>query len=74
MRTIIDISDGYIKILQELCDRFCESRAQIIRQAIEEYVARHATAEDEKAFGIWKNKPETSLEYESKLRTEWDRS
>jgi hypothetical protein len=43
-----------------------------VRRAIREYVAREEPALDE-AFGIWKERGEDAVEYQRRLRAEWER-
>ena len=49
MRTIIDLPDSQIAALRELERPKNLSRAELIRQAVAQYVAHHAKSED--AFG-----------------------
>ena len=49
MRTIIDLPKSQLAALRELGKRKNVSRAQLIRQAIAQYVVHHA--ETENAFG-----------------------
>ncbi|EKD52494.1 MAG: hypothetical protein ACD_62C00003G0004 [uncultured bacterium] len=74
MRTIVDIPNNCLVLLKELCARLNESRSQIIRQAIEEYLKKLVTTGGDQAFGIWKKSKKNSLEYQNKLRDEWERT
>ncbi|WP_253308469.1 MULTISPECIES: CopG family transcriptional regulator [unclassified Rickettsia] len=73
MRTIIDIPDTQIKILDQLSQKKKISRAQIVRQAVTNYITDYTESKKsyESAFGIWKDKKLDSLTYQSKLREEW---
>jgi len=75
MRTIIDIPDSQIKILDQLSQRKKISRTQIVRQALTNYITDYTESKKgyESAFGIWKDKQLDSLVYQSKLRDEWNR-
>ena len=60
--------------LSELSKEENISRAEAIRRAVAQYIAIHRTAEgDSRAFGLWKNRKTTGLEYEDRIRQEWDR-
>ena len=74
MRTIIDIPDAQIKILNRLSKKKKVSRAEIIRQALTDYVVNYAKSKKsyKSAFGIWKDQQLDSLSYQQKLRKEWD--
>ena len=74
MRTIIDLPDSQLAALRELEQRKKVSRAELIRQAVAQYVVRHAATEA--AFGAWKTlkrRPADGLAVQKKLRAEWDR-
>jgi len=71
MRTIIDIPEHQIEALAAICELSQASRAQVIRQAIEEYLAHHAPATTEPAFGIYNNVNVDGLDYQKRLRKEW---
>ena len=74
MRTIIELPDSQIAALRELELRKKVSRAELIRQAVAQYVGRYAGTED--AFGAWKSTrraPVDGLAVQKKLRGEWER-
>lgn len=76
MRTLITLSEKELKLLKEICKRDKISRAEAIRRAVALY-ARPLLGSEARftsdAFGIWKDKKETALEYEDKVRAEWER-
>ncbi|MCX4083406.1 ribbon-helix-helix domain-containing protein [Rickettsia hoogstraalii] len=74
MRTIINIADSQIKILDQLSKKKKVSIDKIIRQALASYIANHDHNNKafENAFGLWKDKNLDSLEYQTKLRNEWN--
>lgn len=73
VRTIINIADSQIKILNQLSQNKKISRAEIIRQALSYYIASYNqnSKDFENAFGLWKDKGTDGLEYQNKLRNEW---
>jgi len=74
MRTIIDLPDSQLAALRELELRRKVSRAELIRQAVAQYVERHAESVD--AFGAWKSPKRRhvdGLALQKKLRGEWER-
>ncbi|XVN42272.1 MAG: CopG family transcriptional regulator [Candidatus Rickettsia vulgarisii] len=73
MRTIVDIPDTQVKILNQLSKRKNISRAEIIRQALSSYITDHNQIKKnyKMAFGIWKSKKLDSVLYQQKLRNEW---
>ena len=75
MRTIVDIPDAQIKILDNLSKKKKLSRAKIIRQALTNYITNCTKSQKgyESAFGLWKDKKIDSVVYQQKLRGEWDR-
>lgn len=70
MKTLVDIPDRHIEDLAAICEAKQLPRAEVIRQAIAEYIAHNKPAAAE-AFGIWKHKKIDGLAYQKKLRAEW---
>lgn len=73
MRTIVEIPDKQIEILDQLSKRKKVSRAEIVRQALDNYIGSYNKSKEDyrMAFGIWKGKNIDSLLYQQKLRDEW---
>lgn len=71
MRTLVDIADAQIRALDELAQSQKQSRAALIRQAVDDYLAKHQSVSLEKAFGLWGDRKVDGLDYERKLRDEW---
>ncbi|AAL02835.1 hypothetical protein [Rickettsia conorii] len=74
MRTIINIADSQIKILDKISKKKI-SRDKIIGQALTSYIASndHNNKAFENAFGLWKDKNLDSVEYQTKLCNEWNK-
>ncbi len=72
MRTIVDLPEEHIKILAALGKQTRLSRAEMVRRAVAEYIARHKLEQRGEAFGLWKGRAEDGLGYQSRLRAEWD--
>ena len=75
MRTIIDLPPKQMEALSTLCKKEHASRAEIIRRAVKKFLNEtfHEQAQENIAFGIWKNKRRDGQKYIEKLRAEWDR-
>jgi Ribbon-helix-helix protein, copG family len=77
MRTIIDLPEYQIDALRLLEERKNVSRAELIRQAVAQYVVRNVEVPE--AFGAWKSRAPTlkktmdGVAVQKKLRAEWDR-
>jgi metal-responsive CopG/Arc/MetJ family transcriptional regulator len=71
MRTIVDLPEEQIKILAAIGKQTRLSRAEIVRRAVAEYIARHKPEQGDEAFGLWKDRAEDGLDYQSRLRSEW---
>ncbi len=77
MRTIIDLPEYQIEALRRIEVRKNVSRAELVRQAVAQYVVQYAESPD--AFGAWKSKvpsvkkPLDGVTVQRKLRAEWDR-
>ncbi len=73
VRTIIELPDSQIAALGRFCKRAKVSRTEAVRQAVSEFLLRNANAGRDEAFGLWANKGEDGLQYQRRLREEWDR-
>jgi predicted transcriptional regulator len=71
MRTLIDLSDAQIRALAALCERVKQPRAAVIREAVAEYLERHATTPVDAAYGLWGAGATDGLAYQRKARAEW---
>lgn len=70
MRTLVDIGEQEVLALDEISRSEARSRAALIRQAIDEYLARHLRKKTQDAFGLWGRK-EDGLAFQNRLRDEW---
>jgi predicted transcriptional regulator len=71
MRTLIDLPDAQIRALAALCDKVNQPRAAVIREAVAEYLDRHAATAADAAFGLWGADAMDGLAYQEKVRDEW---
>jgi predicted transcriptional regulator len=71
MRILVDLGDTQIRKLDELAKNEKRSRAALIRQAIDDYIAARHSKQDGDAFGLWGACKEDGLEYQKKIRGEW---
>ena len=72
MRTIVELPDNQIDALSTLCQQTSFSRAELIRRAVAEYLLRHGPEDGDFAFGLWKNRSEDGLDYQNRIRKEWN--
>ncbi len=70
-RLLIDLPDAQIEALAALVEQERRSRASLIRDAIESYIAQHKRALGDDVFGMWRGKKTDGLEYQRELRSEW---
>ena len=80
MRTIVDIPKELLGPLTKLARKKKVSRAALVREAIKELIsaAGSLTISDphsafHSAFGIWHDRDIDGVEYEQKIRAEWER-
>jgi len=73
MRTIIEVPQGQLQALDDLCRREEISRAEAIRRAIDEHLLRNQAPNRKAAFGVWRGRGIDGLQYQEALRSEWDR-
>ncbi|WP_152082871.1 ribbon-helix-helix protein, CopG family [Enterobacter oligotrophicus] len=70
-RILIDLSDDVIQRLDHLKQLRNQPRAELLREAIEQYLDQQSSLVIRDALGLWGNQQEDGLEYERKLREEW---
>ena len=70
-RILIDLSDDVIQRLDTLKQLRNRPRAELLREAIEQYLDQQSSSVIRDALGLWGNQQEDGLEYERKLREEW---
>ena len=71
MRTIVDLPDEQIEALKRLSEQSALPRAELLRRAVAEYLARHQHSPGDQAFGLWRARPVDALEHQRGLRAEW---
>ena len=73
MRALIDLPEKLMKEIAAVAERDEMSRAEAVRRAVADYVAKRSMGRPGAAFGIWKSKNVDALDYEDRLRNEWPR-
>jgi len=71
MRTLVDVGDAQLQELDALSKEEKRSRAALIREAIEDYLARRRRRHEGEAFGLWGTRKIDGLVYQEKVRREW---
>jgi predicted transcriptional regulator len=71
MRTRVDLADSQVQKLDELSRHERRSRAALIREAIDDFLARRLTKDSSDAFGLWGERRVDSLAYQAWIRREW---
>ena len=71
MRALIDMNDAQVEALDALAKRVRQSRAALIRAAIDDYLDRHRRKQVEDGFGLWGKRKVDGLVYQQKVRREW---
>jgi predicted transcriptional regulator len=71
MRILVDLGDAQLEALDELSKKEKESRAALIRQAIDDYLAKRRSKKEGDAFGLWGKRKVDGLAYQEKVRGEW---
>lgn len=71
MRAVIDLPEQQFEALKALAKREKASRAELVRRALAEYLARRAPRLEDEAFGVWGERNVDGLAYQERLRQEW---
>jgi Arc/MetJ-type ribon-helix-helix transcriptional regulator len=70
MRTIVDLPDPERDQLDALCRQRGLSRAEALRQALRLWLQQQQLGHSE-VFGLWRDRPQDSVELQQTLRAEW---
>lgn len=71
MRTLIDLVDTQVEALDLAAKQEKRSRASLIREAVDDYLAKRRATSADDAFGIWRDRNIDGLAYQRSLRDEW---
>ena len=71
-RVRFDLPEAQLRDLDALASRTGVARASLIWEAVARYLARHSPTVREGAFGLWRDRDEDGLSYQTRLRDEWN--
>lgn len=71
MRTLVDIEEPDLLLLDRLAKQAKRSRAALIREAIGDFLRRKHTPPEDDGFGLWGKGKVDGLAYQRKMRAEW---
>jgi predicted transcriptional regulator len=67
----INLPDALLRDLDALASRTGVSRASLIREAVTQYLAQHGVALRQAVFGLWRDRDDDGLTYQTRLRDQW---
>jgi predicted transcriptional regulator len=71
MRTLVDVGDTQLRELDQLSKEEMRSRAALIREAIDDFLAKRRSKHEGDAFGLWGKRKVDGLVYQERVRSEW---
>jgi predicted transcriptional regulator len=71
MRTLVDIEESDLLLLDRLATQAKRSRAALIREAIADFLRRKSPQPENDGFGLWGKGKVDGLAYQRKMRAEW---
>ncbi|HMF68153.1 MAG TPA: ribbon-helix-helix protein, CopG family [Phyllobacterium sp.] len=71
MRALITLDDTQIRDLDRLAKKEKQSRAALIRQAIDDFLEKQSAEVAKDAFGLWGQRRIDGLAYQENIRSEW---
>jgi metal-responsive CopG/Arc/MetJ family transcriptional regulator len=71
MGILIDVGDSQLHELDELSKQENRSRAALIREAIDDFLAKRRSKHQGDAFGLWGKRKVDGLVYQERVRSEW---
>ena len=76
MRTLVDIPEEDLELLNGVAKTLSISRAEFVRRAIAQSLATHRKAQIKKAreaaFGLLAGRSVDGMEYQERIRQEWE--
>jgi metal-responsive CopG/Arc/MetJ family transcriptional regulator len=70
-KILVDLPDTQVAELAALVKSERRSRAALIRQAIDAYLAQRKRTLETNVFGLWKDRKIDALAYQQEIRSEW---
>lgn len=70
-RILLNLSNELFKQLDDLEVQRNLPRAELLREAVDQYLVNQSQTARASAFGIWQGSEEDGVEYQHKLREEW---
>ena len=70
VRTSVDLSDTQLRELDELSKAEKRSRAALIHEAIDDFLAKRQSKHQSDAFGLWGERQIDGLVYQERVRSE----
>ncbi len=71
MRTLVDVGGPQLQELDQLSKQEKRSRAALIREAIDDFLAKRRSKLEGDAFGLWGKRKVDGLVYQERVRSEW---
>ena len=71
MRTLVDIPEEDLKLLNVVTRKLSISRAEFVRRAIAASLAPHRRKMQHAAFGLWNEQAQDGIAYQERIRSEW---
>lgn len=71
MRTLVEIAESQVRALDELARARDQSRAALIREAIDDFLKQRQQSRAADGFGLWDRGGEDGLAYQDRIRREW---
>lgn len=70
-RILVDVTETQLNELSQIAETESRSRAAVIRDALDRYIAQHKPALAADVFGLWEHRNVDGVDYQEKLRSEW---
>jgi predicted transcriptional regulator len=71
MRIMVDIDEQQNLELKRISKGSKRARAALIREAVDEYLARQGKQQLNNGFGLWGERKIDGLAYQKEIRSEW---
>jgi hypothetical protein len=72
MKVLIELPDDWVKTLDQIALRKKVARVDLIRLGVQKTIETESDAAYKAAFGAWKDEKIDGVEFQRKLREEWE--
>jgi metal-responsive CopG/Arc/MetJ family transcriptional regulator len=71
-QAIVDLPETLLNEIDAIAARVGKSRGSLLREAVAQFLLQNGSNARQTVFGIWADRDEDGLDYQKRLRDEWN--